>query len=523
MILIALFAASAVLNYAFGLALAWLLVPAEFGIVSAIQNVLLLAVGLLSAGLPWALARHVAQTHGDPEAAKPEFRTALLMNFSFGFVLGAAFMAAQLSGLQLVPAHSVVLDLTVAVEMPVLAINSTLAGAAGGSRRFGGIGAMQGGDVLLRCAVAAFLVTVLHADATGVALGFLVGTLGSVLIGLRTDKGLLPGRGQLASLSFLAASGWIWLASGSMTFIITADLLGLEVIGKAAGVTAAVLAGYQACGLLARASYYVSSSLAAAAFPFMARSKTLPEKHRWFLMAARWIPLLIIPTQVGLLLAPGPVMRLFLPHHYSGAQTLLQVLAAGTVGALMTNMLMEGLLAVGYGRRVGRRMSVTVVVDVVWLVALVPGHGALGAAYSYLIASYLGVALLLPLYLEALQVRLPTLRWFAAYAAGLTPTAVVFAIADRSPTFLAWALIVAGMCLFFVPARRMRLITDADLAVLRVLRARLKTRGELAAVLLPAAGCPSDGTAVTTERRSLSGGWRRWRATISGHPDDRVF
>ena len=106
-ILVARFAAGAVLNYAFGIALAWLMVPSEFGTVSAVQNVLLLAAGLLIAGPPWALAMRIAQTHGDPKATEPEFRTALIANLAFGLLLGAAFLAAQLSGHQLVPTHQV--------------------------------------------------------------------------------------------------------------------------------------------------------------------------------------------------------------------------------------------------------------------------------------------------------------------------------------------------------------------------------------------------------------------------------
>ena len=501
MILVALFAASAVLNYAFGVALAWLLVPSEFGIVSAVQNVLLLATGLLIAGLPWALARRLAETHGDPEAAKPEFRTALIANFGLGLLLGAAFVAAQLSGLQLVPTHSLLLDFTVAAEMPVLAVNGVLVGAAGGSRRFGGVGAMQGGEILFKCIAALFLVMVLHTGPVGVALSFLIGTLGSVLIGVRTVKGLLPGLGPLARLSFLAASGSFWFACASMTFLITADLLGLEVIGKAPGVTVAVLAGYQACGMLARASYYASAAFAEAVFPFIARSKTLREKHSWFVAAARWVPLLFIPIQVGLVLAPGPVLRLFLPDHYSDAQTLLRVLAAGTLGALMTNMLMFSLLASGHGLQVGRRMSISVMVEVTGLVILVPGHGALGAAYSYLIANYVGATLLAPLYLKALQVRMPRPRWLAAYAAGVAPTAVAFALADRSPTPLAWGLIVTAPCLFLLPARRMRLITDADLRVLQSLRTRLKARVAGVAVALFPAEDLSTATALAAFRR----------------------
>jgi O-antigen/teichoic acid export membrane protein len=480
-ILVARFAAAAMLNYAFGIGLAWLLVPSKFGIASAVQNVFLLAAGLLTAGLPWALAVRIAQTHGDQQAAKPEFRAALITNLGLGLLLGAAFMGAQLSVLQLVPTRSLALNLIVAAEMPVLAVNSTLAGAAQGSRRFGGLGAMQGGEILVKCVAAVFLVAVLHAGPTGVALSFLLGTLGSVLIGVWTNKGLLPGRGPLASLSFLADSGSIWFASASITFLITADLLGLEVVGKAAGVTAAVLGGYQACSLLARASFYVSNALADAVFPFIAHSESRREKHRWFLAAARWVPLLIVPIQVGLLIAPGPVLRLFLPHHYSAAHALLRVLAAGTLGALMADMLMKSLFAMGFGRQIGRRMPIAVMVEMTCLITLVPGYGALGAAYAYLIASYASVMVLVPVYLKAFQVRLPSLRQLAAYATGLAPTTVMFALADRAPNLLAWLLIVAGACLFIFPARWMRLITDADISFLRGLRARWAARARFAA------------------------------------------
>jgi O-antigen/teichoic acid export membrane protein len=477
-ILVARFAAGAVLNYAFGLGLAWLLLPAGFGVVSAVQNVLLLAAGLLTAGLPWALAIRVAKAHGDPQAAKPEFRTALIANLGFGLVLATAFMAAQLSGPRLVPADSKVLDLLVAAEMAMLAVNSILAGVAQGSRRFAGLGAMQAGEILVKCAAAVVLVAGLHTGPVGVALSFLAGTVGSVLIGLRTCKGLLPGRGPLASFSFLADSGAIWFASASMTFLITADLLGLEVAGRAAGVTVAVLAGYQACGLLARASFYVGDALADAVFPFIARSESLADKYRWFVAAARWVPLLIIPVQVALVAAPGPVLRSFLPHQYSSsaAQTLLQVLAAGTLGALMTDMLTKTLFATGHGRQVGRRMPITVLIEVTALSILVPRYGALGAACSYLLASLAGVILLVPLYRKALQVRLPSLARLAAYALGFAPTAATFAVAGHAPILAAWALIAAGTVLFLIPARRMRLITDADITFLEGLRSRRRAR-----------------------------------------------
>ena len=474
MILVARFAAGALLNYVFGLGLAWLLVPAGFGVVSAIQNVLLLAAGLLNAGLPWALAIRVAKAHGDHEAAKPGFRTALLANLGLGFLLGAAFMAAQLAGPRLVPTGSTVIDLTVAAETVMLAVNGTLMGAAQGSGRFAGLGAMQAGEILLKCAAAAVLVGGLQAGPAGVALSFLIGTAWSVMIGLRTCRGLLPGRGPLAGLSFLAESGSIWFASASMTFLIAADLLGLEVAGRAAGVTAAMLAGYQACGLLARSSFYVCDALADAVFPFIARSASPRDRHRWFVTAVRWVPLLIIPVQAALIAAPAPVLRLLLPHEYSNpaAHALLRVLAAGTLAALMTNMLVKSLFAVDRGRQAGRRMPITVVTEVTGLIVLVPRYGAVGAAWSYLLASCVGVILLMPVYLRAVQARLPSAKRLAGYAIGFAPTAAMFAAAGRAPVRLAWALIPVGALGFVIPARRMRLITDADIRVPKDLGSR---------------------------------------------------
>lgn len=469
-VLIAAFGTGALLNYAFGLALAWLLVPAEFGTVGAVQNVLLLAAGLLIAGAPWALTRCIAQTRDNPEAAKPEFRTALLANVGFGLLLAAAFLAAQLSGVPFIPGHSVLLGVTVAVEILLVALNSILGAAAVGGRRFTGAGTLQSGEILVKCVTAVVFVKALHIGPEGVALGFVAGTLASILIGVRTTQGLLPGPGPLARPAFLKAAAAFWLASASVTFLITADLLGLLVIGRAAE----PVANYQACAMLARAGYFLSFAVAEAVFPFIARSETPAEQHRWFMAAARWVPLLIIPMQAGLAFAPAPVLHLFLPHHYATVQPLLRVLAVGTVGAIVTNLLVLGLLAIGHGRQVAWRMCITASAEVIGLITLVPGHGAMGAAYSYLIAGYLGVALLAPLYLRVLHVRLPALRWVAAYTAGFVPTAIMFILADQSPLILAWSLIVAAPCLFLVPARRMRLITDADVAALRVLRARLR-------------------------------------------------
>src|SRR5688500_9326209 len=90
---------TAALNHGFGVALTWLLPTAEFGLVSVLLTVLLLATSVLAAGFPWALTRAMARAdctdHHDP-ATDSAVRAALVGNVGFGTVLAAAFAAVQL-------------------------------------------------------------------------------------------------------------------------------------------------------------------------------------------------------------------------------------------------------------------------------------------------------------------------------------------------------------------------------------------------------------------------------------------
>src|SRR6476661_5844372 len=90
-ILVGGIALNAVLNYGFGVALAWLVPPEVFGRISVLLSVLLLAATVLAAGFPWTLAREVAKADGVDAAARAEadatFRAALLGNLAIGVAL----------------------------------------------------------------------------------------------------------------------------------------------------------------------------------------------------------------------------------------------------------------------------------------------------------------------------------------------------------------------------------------------------------------------------------------------------
>src|SRR5690348_8150948 len=103
-VLLGAVAATSLLNYGLGLALAWLLPADRFGVVGTLIALLLLATSVLAAGFPWALARTLAAssdaTRGDTAAA---FRAALLGNVGLGVILAIAFLAVQLPSGALLP------------------------------------------------------------------------------------------------------------------------------------------------------------------------------------------------------------------------------------------------------------------------------------------------------------------------------------------------------------------------------------------------------------------------------------
>jgi len=477
-ILVLRFAAASALNYAFGVALAWLLVPSAFGTVSALQNLLLLTAGALAAGLPWALAFKVAGSPRAPTVDAEEIRTGVLANVGFGLLIATTFILVQRVGLHLIPGAGVALTFTVACTMPLIGLSTVLAGALQGSRRFGGLGAMQAGEILVKCVVGVALVVIAHLGPEGVALGFLVGSLAGNAIALRSLRGLLPGPGPLARLRAFRSAVPIWAGTASFTVLLTADILALGPLGRAHGATARVLAAYQVCAILARASFYVTDALIDAVFPFMARSRqSRTASHSWFVAAVRWVPLLVVPVQLVLVFAPSAVLGLFFPHSYGGSGSLLRLITIGTLGLLLTNMLVKGLYSLGCAGQVGRRMPWAAFVELVGLVTLVPRYGAIGAAIAYSLATWSGVILLTPVYLRKQQVALPPTTLRGRYFLALTPSAALLAASNLVSGQIAWVVIVLALALFAGLARLTRLITDRDIRRLRGALTAVRVRG----------------------------------------------
>ncbi|WP_250007255.1 oligosaccharide flippase family protein [Actinoplanes sp. M2I2] len=458
-VLIVRFGLGAVLNYGFGVALAWLLTPAEFGAVSVLQNVQFLCAMILAAGFPWALAATIARDPG-PGVVAATYRAAFLGNLAVGLVLAAAFVTAQATR-TVIPGASAVTVACVTVMIVTLSMTTAFGGGLQGERRFDGYGVMQISEIAIKVVVAVAFVGLLHQGVGGVATSFLIGAILSAAIGWRALRDRLPGRGPVAWRATSGRAVSMGAASSAFGVMLAVDVIALSVVGQGHGVTAADVALYQAAMVLARAPYFVGDALSNAIFPFVAKAGSPGEVDGWFRAAFRWVPLMLVPLQLVLVIAPGPVLRLLFPGHYAQAAGVLRVLTVGTLGLIAMDMLLKTLNAREVAA-VARWVPATLVVETVALVVLIPRWGITGAAAAFSVATWAGAVALGGVYARRFHPQWADARTAARYLLALLPLVALLAVAERAPTLPAVLAIAAGLGLYAVAVLRLRLLRDQD-------------------------------------------------------------
>jgi O-antigen/teichoic acid export membrane protein len=473
-VLIARFGVGALLNYGFGVALAWLLTPAEFGTISVLQNVQFLCSALLAAAFPWALTAAIAKGP-DRGIVAATYRAAFSGNFVFGAFLVTVFLLVQ-STHGIVPGATVTVVACMALMIAALSVNTTLVGALQGERRFDGFGVMQIAEIAVKIAVAAVLVGLLHQGVGGVAASFVVGALIASGLGWWAVRDRLPGRGPIAWRTTSRRALSMGIASSAFGVILTVDVIILSVLGQARGVGAENVAVYQAALVLARAPFFVGDALSNAVFPFIAAAKTSAAANGWFVAAYQWVPLALVPLQLVLLLSPTLPLRILFPPAYGTAAPLLQILTVGTLGLLTMEMMLKALNARELSAALAWRVPVTLAAEVAALLIAVPLWGAAGAAIAFAVASWFGAALLGILYVRHFQPAAPRLSIVARYLLALTPLVGTLLAARGLPDLIAVAVILAGLAAYAVLALRVGLVREQDLARIRTFAQRLRRR-----------------------------------------------
>ncbi|MBA3907276.1 MAG: oligosaccharide flippase family protein, partial [Pseudonocardiales bacterium] len=350
-VLLGAVAMTSVLNYGLGLALAWLLPADRFGTVGTMLALLLLATSVLAAGFPWALARAVAAAPEGASSAQAAaiFRAALIGNVGFGLILAVAFVAIQLTSGAFLTGLGTGPTLLIGAAIVLLAMGSVQVGALQGARRFDAVATTRVLECLAKVVLTLGAVTVLALGVGGVAVALTVSAAAAAAWSLWSLRDRWPGRGPVAAAKTFAEAVPLSVATTGFGMLGTLDVLLLEVLGRSAGVTAATVGIYQAAAIIGRAPFFLGSAISEAVFPHIARARTLADAHRVTMTALRFVPLVLVPAQLVLLVAPNWALSIVLPAAYADATEPLRVITLGTIGLLVADVLIKALLARGFG------------------------------------------------------------------------------------------------------------------------------------------------------------------------------
>lgn len=312
------------LNYAYTLALIWMLPASQYAIVGSASALLLICGTISGASIPWVLSREVAGGHDDQQRRRAAVTFCLVVTAVQSLAAGVAtsVIALHYAG-----------NVTVAVIFGSVAMIFTAATAVGylqGLERFGLITGLKIAEVVVKVGLGLGLVA-LGVGASGALAGFAVGAAvvagGSFIVmkpDLRWVRGSLKNRGLWTD-----AKGLLGIQAGA------AVLASLDIVMASLLVAnRSHLATYQAAQILARVPVFVASSLSLVVFPRLVAQRAHPAtstRDVIVLYAQICIPITMVTVTL-----PSIVTHHLFPSGYGDVALILPVAALGgfSMGAI---------------------------------------------------------------------------------------------------------------------------------------------------------------------------------------------
>ena len=261
------------LNYAFSVALLWILPTRQYTVVASVTALLLVFGTVAGASAPWILAREVAMSSGDAR------RRQRAVAFATAVGLGESALAAAVCSAVVASYADWQVTVTACASAVVIFMAATAVGYVQGTERFKLIAYLRVGEVAVKIAAGIALVE-LGSDAWGAISGFGFGA-SIVLLGavwhMRADVSELLHSWRLPWVRRAVGDRAMWASAGGIVGIQagTAVIAGLDVIVGSIMLSGSIqLAHYQVIQIIGRIPFYIASALAIIVFPRMARIRT---------------------------------------------------------------------------------------------------------------------------------------------------------------------------------------------------------------------------------------------------------
>jgi O-antigen/teichoic acid export membrane protein len=436
------FAGMSVVNYAFGLAAGWLLAPGDFGLLAFTMTVLTVAGLLLSSGFAWSLTHALVDANTDRRAAL--VRGAAAANLLIALAISAGVLLLFSMGpLRRGLETWTVAALVAATLLPLSLLTITRA-AAQGNERYGALATLLVMETIIKAAAGLGLV-LLGFGAAGAVAGFMVGSLGTALVGvvyLRRKLGVSL-RGEMRFPQFGMAGG-MFAALLGLALLLNLDIIALKLFSVG---DRAEVGRYQAGIVLANMPYYLLMAMIPILFNQVARtrqlSKTLPHVVETLQLAL----IVLLPIEMVPALYPQAFLGLLFPAVYASGAATLRILAGGNSAIMLVAILSATFQAAGKPWIAGRVLLAVAACEAILLRIVAPNQHGIGVATIFLLATTSALLILGVIYWSRLGVR-PSgqvLAWLVRYVGALAAGALAGTGVMALTGNLYVALILAGV------------------------------------------------------------------------------
>lgn len=391
------------LNYGFGVALSWFFTPAEYGRLGVAQSLLLLVALAVGSGFSWS-ANQVLAARGLTDHSRVSVRTALLVNTILGgFIAIGLWFFYRMDVIPLGEDYFWIIPF-VSITTLILAIRAVVNGAARGLFHFRQVALNLVIEVVTKSLVGILLVW-LGLSVRGVMMAFAIGAGISLLHSLWIVRKANLWRGKVwFRMQAVLSSLPLFVGMVSIALMLNIDVLALKILSPLTSGDA--LTGfYQAAVILARTPVFLAQAVTLVLFSYASSQRVLDSHEPG--MIVRELPdfkqalsiwgRLLLPGSLVLMLAPQTALGVFFPEVYQSSDIVLVIAAAGGLMLSLVTLINGLLQATGQQKSATLAVMLSTLAQVFGMVYLIPRYGAVGAAWSLLIASLFALILFMGL------------------------------------------------------------------------------------------------------------------------------
>ena len=394
--MLVVFVISALLNYSYNIAMGWLLLPDQYGILGVAISLLSILSLFVTSAFPFTVAKFLSEDN-ENSVKQRVFKSSLAGNLIIALLISFIFYA--LYGLRIIHLDGSYSPfvLLIIVGLVFSSIGGVYASALQGMFRFKKFGFVGIVSTLAKLIFAILLVS-LGFGAMGAFSGIIFGTIAGLILAVIFSSDFKYWKTQgWADKKIYSFAVPMFFGTFFMTLLMNLDILGVKFLSES--ILSDTLTGYYRSALiLAELPVFAVGALLGTMFPYI--SKYSSDNNNYSNKTLKYAVLIICPVSIALFAIPSSIIALVFPPSYAAAADALGLLSLG-MGLFVVITALSGIFQAMHRPRVPAIiLMLSIVVDIIALIFLVPKYGIIGAAASTTIACIIGFLGLAGAYLK---------------------------------------------------------------------------------------------------------------------------